>query len=174
MTARPVYPRRLPPLVAFRAKAVAEDGVGTGGDVFLELFPAIFVILNPFALAADGEQAAEGFDLFQGFLQFAHQMVAFPLHVVLVNGHLDGGDQFPFVQWLEQVSVRLRDLGAFESFVVGVGGEIDHGEGQTLAEQLGGLDAIELATQADEHSMNIRHILVYTVNNGNYCYCDYK
>ena len=68
---------RVEPMGAFGADAVGEVGVGMAGDVVLDLLPGAVVFADFFAGGADGQQAAEGFDLLEGFLQLGDQ--CFPL-----------------------------------------------------------------------------------------------
>src|SRR5213594_1844554 len=58
--------------VAFRAKTVAEFGVGVPCEVMFDLLPIILVIADFFAVGADREDAAELFDFRQRLLEFLH------------------------------------------------------------------------------------------------------
>jgi hypothetical protein len=53
---------------------MGEAGVGMAGDVILDLLPGVVIIVADFfAGSADRQQAAEGFDLLERFLQLGDQ-----------------------------------------------------------------------------------------------------
>ena len=52
-------------------------------DVGFNLVPVALIISNLFTFRADGQEAAQGFNLGQGFLQLGDEMLAFAFQFLL-------------------------------------------------------------------------------------------
>lgn len=78
------------------------------------------------------------------------------LMLVPAHRHLDSGQEVALLEGFDQVAEWGRRLGALQGGLVGVGGEVDHGDVQAAVDVLGGLDAVHLALEPDIHQDEIR------------------
>ena len=72
-------------------------------------------------------------------------------HGVFVDGDFDGRVERGGGDGLDDVAVRLGELGAIERGAIGVRGEEDDGDGKAAADDFGGLDAVHASVEADVH-----------------------
>jgi hypothetical protein len=76
--------------------------------------------------------------------------------IMFMKRQLDGGLKLLFAERLQNISVRLRVLGALERPIVGECGYINDGNVEARLEDLGGLDTIDAALELDVHQDEVR------------------
>ena len=92
-------------LHAVRADAVAEAGVGSGGDVGFHAFPEFGFVADAFAIRADRDQALECVDLGQGLFQLGDLCVEGVLQRNHAQADAETGAQLFGLEWLDDVVI---------------------------------------------------------------------
>ncbi|VTR68990.1 hypothetical protein DESC_720368 [Desulfosarcina cetonica] len=98
---------------------------------------------------------ADGTGGFKHGLEF-FAINAFGFATVAVQGDFDGNQQAAGFKGLDHIAEGLHDLGAFQGGRIRIGGKIDHGDAEAVADPTGGFDAVHLALETDIHQDQIR------------------